>query len=65
MPRPKKSQTARKSKGLTTKEKSQVANIAKKATLSVAEKKFMNPTPAYGVAPHYVNRFSKVSVRGF
>ena len=25
----------------------------------------MNPTPAYGVAPHYVNRFSKVSVRGF
>ncbi|AXQ65798.1 MAG: putative capsid protein [Cressdnaviricota sp.] len=68
MPRPKsapRKRTKKSNKGLTTKEKSQVATIAKKATLSVAEKKFMNPLPAYSISPDYVNRSSRVSVLGF
>lgn len=63
--RPRSAPKNRKSKGLTTKEKSQVATIAKKATLSVAEKKFMNPQPVFNHPPYYVNNASRVSVLGF
>ena len=68
MPRTKyapRKRTKKSNKGLTTKEKSQVATIAKKATLSVAEKKFMAPQAAYQIEPNYVNRTSRISVLAF
>ena len=53
-------------RGLNTKEKSEVKEIAKKTINVVAEKKFMNTLPAYNVAP-LVSKAggSRVSVLGF
>lgn len=53
-------------RGLTTKEKSEVKEIAKKTINVVAEKKFMNTQPSYNVVP-LVSKAggSRVSVLGF
>lgn len=60
---PKNKRKPTKPRGLNSKEKKEVVKLAKKATLSVAEKKFMNPVGMVAEDPHYINRFGRISVR--